>query len=100
MNSVPESMRAALSAALRRFPSLELTIRQLIATDQNFRDMCDELAEAEAALSRVDQLPLHICAIRKAEWGDLVERLAREILAALQEKQTIARSHIIPPSPR
>ncbi len=100
MKSVPESRRAALSAALRRFPDLELTIRQLIAADQNFRDMCDELAEAETALSRVDQLPLHIRAARKAEWEDLVERLAREVDAALQERQTVARSHILPQPPR
>lgn len=89
-----------MSAALRRFPDLELTIRQLIAADQNFRDMCDELAEAETALSRVDQLPLHIRAARKAEWEDLVERLAREVDAALQERQTVARSHILPQPPR
>lgn len=70
----------------------------MIMADQNFRDMCEELAEAEAALSRADQLPLPIRAARKAEWQDLVERLAREVDAALQEKQT--RSHIVPQPPR
>ncbi|BCH24021.1 hypothetical protein MesoLjLb_38060 [Mesorhizobium sp. L-8-3] len=97
MKIVPESSRAALSAALRRFPELELTIRRMIVADQNFRDMCEELAEAEAALSRADQLPLPIRAARKAEWQDLVERLAREVDAALQEQQAVTRSHIIPP---
>lgn len=72
----------------------------MIMADQNFLDMCEELAEAEAALSRVDQLPLPIRAARKAEWQDLVERLAREVDVALQEKQTITRSHIVPQPPR
>jgi hypothetical protein len=91
---------AALSAALRRFPELELTIRRMIEADQTFRDMCEELAEAETALSRVDQLPPPIRAARRAEWQDLVERLAREVDATLQEKQTVARSRIDPWPPR
>lgn len=87
-------MRAALSAVVRRFPELELTIRRMIETDQTFCDMCEELAEAEAALSRVAQLPSSIRAARTVEWQDVVERLAREVEAALRENQAAARSRI------
>lgn len=92
MQRIPESKRAALLAALRRFPQLELTIRRMIGTDRNFCDMCEELADAEAALSSVDQLPPHIRAARRAEWQELLERLTREIDVALQEKQAFERS--------
>jgi hypothetical protein len=87
-------MRAALWAAVRRFPELELTIRRMIEADQTFCDMCEELAEAESALSRVDQLPPAIRAARRAEWQDLVERLAREVEAALRENQAVAQSGV------
>lgn len=100
MKSVAESKRAALSAALRRFPERELAIRRMFGTDPNFCDMCEELAEAEAALSRVDQLPPPIRGVRRAEWQDLVERLAREVDAALQEKQAVTRSRTGPWPPR
>lgn len=89
-------MRAALSAAIHRFPEFELTIRRMIESDQTFCDMCDELAEAEAALSRVDQLPPPIRAARRAEWQDLVGRLAREVEAALRENQAFAQSRADP----
>lgn len=79
--------REALLSALRRFPELELKIRRMIAADQTFRDMCEELAEAEAALSRVEQLPLPVREARKAEWQEITERLTREIDAALRGNQ-------------
>lgn len=85
-------MRAALAAAIRRFPDFELAIRRMIETDRTFGDICEELAEAEAALSRVAQLPPPVRAARRAEWQDLVERLTREVEAALRENQAASRS--------
>jgi hypothetical protein len=99
MEKKATTVRAALSAAVRRFPELELTIRRMIAADQTFRDMCEELAEAEAALSRVDRLPSPMHAARRAEWHDIVERLAREVEETLREKQS-AQSRIDPRPPR
>nr|WP_246248952.1 hypothetical protein [Chelativorans alearense] len=81
------TVRAALSAAVRRSPELELTIRRTIAVDKTFRDMCEEFAEAEAALSRVDQLSPSIRAARSAELRDIIERLACELEETLREKQ-------------
>lgn len=87
-------MRAALSAAVGRFPEFELVIRRKIKADQTFRDICEGLAEAEAALSRVEQFPPHIRAAREAEWRDIIGRLTREMEAALQEGQAAVRSRI------
>src|SRR5690242_7096771 len=86
--------RAALSAAVRRFPELELPIRRMMEADRTFREMCEELAEAEAVLSRVDRLPEPIRSARSAEWQDLVGRLAREVQSAVQERQDVAQSRI------
>ncbi|MDW6021086.1 hypothetical protein SAZ10_04840 [Mesorhizobium sp. BAC0120] len=86
--------------AVRRFPELELTIRRMFEADQGFREMCEELVEAETALSRVEQLPEPKRAARKAEWQDLVARLTREIEVALRENQAFAQSRIDnPPRP-
>jgi hypothetical protein len=66
----------------------------MIEADQAFRDMCEELAEAESALSRVDRLPEPMRLARTAEWQDLVGRLVREIEAALHEKQAVTQSRL------
>ena len=70
----------------------------MIEADQTFREMCEELVEAEAALLRVEQLPEPKRAARKAEWQDLVARLTHEIEVALREKQAVAQSRIDKPA--
>lgn len=74
----------AFSAATRRFPNFELAIKRLIETDETFLEICDELAEAELALSRVNNAPISLRSARRAEWQDLVDRLIGEIVAALR----------------
>jgi hypothetical protein len=69
----------------------------MMEADQSFRDMCEELVEAETALSRVEQLPEPKRAARKAEWQDLVARLTREIEVALRENQAVAQSRFDKP---
>lgn len=64
----------------------------MIETDPNFRDMCEELAEAERAFSRVHRLPSSIREARSAEWTDLVGRLAREVEAALEATRRAPKS--------
>ena len=46
MNNERTSKREAFVAATGRFPNFELSIRRLLETDENFRDICEELAEA------------------------------------------------------
>ena len=50
-----------------------------------FCDMCEELAEAELALSNVSASPLH--ETRRAEWQELVDRLVAEVGNALRESE-------------
>ena len=80
----------AFVAATRRFPDFELPIKRLIETDENFRDICEELAEAESALAAADKLPAALRAARRAEWQALVDRLVAEVEAALGSRGTRA----------
>jgi len=87
MKTPTETKQTTLSSVLRRLPACEFTIRRMMETDQTFLDQCEELAMAEAALSNVDQLPLTIRSERRAEWQEIVDRLAKEIDDALQAKR-------------
>jgi hypothetical protein len=80
---------AGVVAALRRFPADRKAIEELILRDGDFRDMCDELAEAEGALSAVEQLPTAVRAERTAEWVASIEHLAFEIARALREANVV-----------
>lgn len=88
-DSGPTSKREAFSAASRRFPHFELAIRRLMDRSEAFRDMCEELAEAEVALSKVETVPLMLREARRAEWQELVDRLVGEVGAALQNKDVV-----------
>jgi hypothetical protein len=79
----PAGRTRAVSAAVRRFPRFELAIHRLMDRSESFRDMCEELADAEFALSRVDEVPLELREPRRVEWQELVDRLAGEVEAAL-----------------
>lgn len=90
----PESgsnKREAFSAALRRFPQFELAIRRLMARSEAFCDMCEELAEAELALSRVDGVSSGLREARRAEWQELVDRLVAEVGTALHDKDVVVK---------
>lgn len=78
--------REAYSAALRRFPQFEFKICWLMARNEAFRDMCDELAEAELALSMIDRVAPALRQARRAEWQELVDRLVAEVGAALHDR--------------
>jgi hypothetical protein len=89
----------AISAAVRRFPLFELAIHRLMDRSETFRDMCEELAEAELALSRVDQVSPELREARRAEWQELVDRLVGEVGAVL-DADAARKSHINPWPPR
>lgn len=83
--------REAFSAAFRRFPQFELAIRRLMDRSEAFADMCEELAEAELALSKVNEVPPALREARRAEWQELVDRLVGEVEAALQDKDVVVK---------
>lgn len=89
--SGPTGKREAFSAALRRYPQFELAIRRLMARSEAFCDMCEELAEAELALSRVDGVPSGVREARRAEWKELIDRLVAEVEAALLDKDIVVK---------
>lgn len=93
MVSQNEERSAPLSAALSRFPWRAQEIETLIGRDESFRDMCDELAEADLTLAKIDQVPAAAREARTLECKDWIERLTREISDALN------RSNVIPIAP-
>jgi len=60
---------------------------------ESFRDICEELADAEFALSKVAEAPL-------AEWQELVDRLVEEVRAAVLNTDAARKSGINPWPPR
>ena len=83
MTSQPASKQEAFAAATRRFPHFALPIRRLIETDESFRDICEELADAELALAAVPNAPAALRAARLAEWQELIDRLVVELETAI-----------------
>jgi hypothetical protein len=79
-----ETQRESFAAAARRFPDLELPIRRLFDTSENFRDICAELAEAEIALSTAEHSATASKEDRAAEWRELVDRLVGEVELAIR----------------
>jgi hypothetical protein len=94
--SGPANRQKAISAAVRRFPQCELAIHRLMDRCEAFSEMCEELAEAELALSTVDLVPPALREARRAEWQELVDRLVAEVGAALQDKDVVTRPHANP----
>jgi hypothetical protein len=100
MESVHKGKRPAVLAAVRRYPQFELAIHRLADADEVFRDICEELAEAELALSKVDTLPTALREARQAEWQELVDRLAGELRTAVEAHYAFLRSRVLGRRPR
>ncbi|CAN7182738.1 hypothetical protein LJN214_000361 [Mesorhizobium sp. LjNodule214] len=83
MDDEPADRQRAVSAAVRRFPQFELAIHRLMDRSEGFQDMCEELAEAELALSRIEKVPPAVRESRRAEWQEPVDRLVGEVGAVL-----------------
>ena len=81
---MPAERDRGYQAAIRKFPDAEFMIRRLMTNSESFRDMCDELADAEIALASVPETPLEICEARKQEWQELVDRLVGEVAVSLR----------------
>jgi hypothetical protein len=86
----------AFCAAQLHFPRAELAIRRLMHLSEAFRDMCEELADAQAALADALSKPGPLSEVRRQEWQELIDRLAAEIAATLQDNG----AEIEPPASR
>jgi hypothetical protein len=78
-----------LQAVVRRFPDNARIIEEMSARPGAFRDMCEELAEAEKALQATDAAPLEVRDARKEEWRSAIEALTQEIEQALRESNVV-----------
>jgi len=77
------TMHHAVQAAIARFPDRGHAIEDLARTDESFRSLCEDLAEAEAALARWERSSSPVRATRCAEYQNLVRDLAAELAAEL-----------------
>jgi hypothetical protein len=77
-------MPDGLHSAIQRFPEQRAAIEAMSARDDEFRTLCDDLAEAEAALTRWEDSTAPYRNERCAEYRELVESLTAELEIALQ----------------
>lgn len=75
--------RNAYASVVEHFPHRELAIRRLMQSDEVFREMCEELADAKLALSRFNRPSGEDVEVRREEWHDVVGRLVAELMTAL-----------------
>ncbi|MBN9026438.1 MULTISPECIES: hypothetical protein [Kaistia] len=73
-----------IEAAIRHFPTQADDIKALARESELFRDICDELAEAEVALWTVDRLDVALRAERRLEWLGFVRWALKEIDSELR----------------
>ena len=76
-------MNRAVQAAIAHFPDRGHAIAELTGTDESFQSLCEDLAEAEAALARWKGSSSPLGVARCAEYRDLVRELAAELMAEL-----------------
>ena len=73
-----------------RFPELRERIKDLLCRDANFRDMCEELADLDCAISAVGDDTGTRCREVLDDWISARDRLTREMADAL------FRANVIP----
>jgi hypothetical protein len=76
-------MDRSVLVAIARFPDRGHAIEELARTNDDFRSLCADLAEAEAAAVRWERSPLPVGEVRSVEYRDLARDLAAEMEATL-----------------
>ena len=76
-------MDPSLLVAIARFPDRGHAIEELARTNEDFRSLCADLADAEAAALRWERSSLPVGGARGAEYRDLARDLAAELAATL-----------------
>jgi len=79
-------MYSNLVAAIRWFPSQGQTIEERAARDESFRSICEDLADAEFALQKMENSTSPKHDQRCSEYRELVDSLAKEIAVALSRE--------------
>ena len=73
----------AVQAAIAHFPDRGRAIAELAMTDESFRSLCEDLAEAEVALAWWERSVSPLRVARCTEYRSLVRDLAAELAAEL-----------------
>jgi len=80
-----------LKSGLARIrPSAARSIEKLLMRSESFRELCEDLAEAERALAAVDRMPGALQFPSRTECQGWVESLMNEIESALRESKVVA----------
>ena len=80
-------MHHAVQAAIARFPDRGHAIEELSRMDDSFMSLCEDFAEAQAALVRWERSGSPVRTARCAEYQELVRDLAAEIEAELDRNR-------------
>jgi hypothetical protein len=83
--------------AIQRFPARQQAIEALAARDEDFRSLCADFAEAQAALCRWGEPSSAVRENLRSEYQTLVEELAGEIAGALDTAAVIPLTGRRPP---
>ncbi|MDR6634634.1 hypothetical protein J2X72_003444 [Phyllobacterium sp. 1468] len=82
-------MDKGVAAAQRSFPERARSIERLAASDDDFRDLCTDLADAQAALLHWEISIEPLREQRCAEYAEMVHSLSVEIETALNQADVI-----------
>jgi hypothetical protein len=72
-----------VSVAIARFPDRGHAIEALARRNEDFRSLCADLADAEAAAVRWEHSSLPVSQARSAEYRELARELGAELEATL-----------------
>jgi len=84
-----DRLATGVRLARLRFPDLTNVIEDVLRRDENFRDMCEELADLEEAIASIDTRP-GLSSDVLADWMALRDRQIQVIAEAL------SRANVVP----
>lgn len=79
----------ALVESLKQFPAHARQIEDLLHLDEDFRGLCEDLVDAQAALQETVGLPDEVRESRRIEYQELVDSLSGEITEALSKANVV-----------
>ena len=79
-------MDRTVLAAIARYPDRGRAIEEFAERDEEFRSLCADLADAEAALKRWEQSSSQVREERCTEYRDLIGDLTDEIGSVLDRR--------------